>query len=131
MDKLYDGNPFASASQALGLRIDLAATRAEPRFSLVMVHDDHGPRLQIRTRNDQSIAVAVIDLDPDPPGLLIEVREETVQREPVLDLWLPHSTRHLHLLHRRHDGWVVDQLPAASAAATVAEARRQLERPSA
>jgi hypothetical protein len=119
---------FLAASQALGLQIDLEASHLEPRYSLRIERDEHGQRLRIRTRNDESIAVLVVDLDDATSGLLLEVHEETVQREPILDLWLPYSARHQHLVHCPEDAWVVEPLPGMSTVATVAEARSLLER---
>jgi len=129
-----DSNPMDTIESlrtvcaAIGLRCDVKYTQVEPRFSVVVVADNEGPRLRVRMRADGSVAAIVLDHIADPPGMLLEIQEETVQREPVLDLWLPYSARHLHLVHRSSGGWVVERLPGLSSVATVDEARALLKR---
>jgi len=101
-------------------------THLEPRYTIELEQGDQDPCLRIRIRNDQSIAVGVVDHDADAPAVLIQVQEETVQREPVLDLWLPYSARHLHLVYRRDGDWILAPLPEMCTAASVGEARQLL-----
>ena len=117
---------LAGVSQTIGLRIHCEFTHLEPRYAITLEHDDEGDYLHLRLRNDDGINVEVVDHASDPPGLLLEVQEETVQREPVMDLWLPHSARHQHLVYRREGVWVLEKLPSLKLAATVAEAHALL-----
>lgn len=125
---MQTSNPFGAVGRSIGLRILCETTHLEPRYTIGLQQDEEGPCLRIQLRNDQSIAVCLVDHVTDPPAVLIEVQEETVQREPVLNLWLPYSARHLHLVHRRDQSWVVATLPEMCSAASVAEARELLAR---
>jgi hypothetical protein len=123
MTNMNSDQSLAGVSRAIGLRIHCEFTHLEPRYAITLERDDEGDCLHLRLRNDDGINVEVVDHATEPPSLLLEVQEETVQREPVMDLWLPHSARHQHLVYRREGAWVLEKLPTMQTAATVAEAR--------
>jgi hypothetical protein len=115
-----------AACGELGLRCRCEITHLEPCFTIAAEQADDGPVLNVRLRRDPELGVRLVARCAEAPGLLLEITEETVQREPVMHLWLPHRRRHLILVHRRDGAWSAASLPAASVAQTVAAALADL-----
>jgi len=111
---------MACTAVGLGCRCELS--HSEPRYKLEVVPFQDGENLSLVIRDDGSIVFKVLDHSPSLPGLLLEICEETVCREPVMDLWLPSQARHQHLVHRQGDCWVHSAMPNFIRVGTVAEA---------
>jgi len=117
------------ACRALGLRCRCEASHTEPRFTLELAADDGAPQLTLVQRDDGGVTHNVAHLDLEVPGLLLEVTEETVQREPVMNLWLPHTASHRYVLYRSGEQWRLGALPGLARFETVGEAVAILEKP--
>ncbi len=111
-----------AACRAVALDLHCECEHTEPRFKAELDHSGSSPRLFLRLRNDDTIMPAALHHDPAVPGLLFEIVEETVQREPVLKLWLPHTARHRFVVWRNCEGWMIDALPEYVPVETVAAA---------
>jgi len=124
------GSPtLPEACRALGLRCRCELTHTEPRFTIDLEPETDGARLVLTLRNDDSIAHRVIHHDLEVPGLLLSIEEQTVQREPVMDLWLPHAAEHRYVLFRPDTDWRLEALPGLMRADTVREAITCLDDP--
>lgn len=121
-DIMDDYRRFEAACQAVGLELGCEASRTEPRFRASLDRAETGPILYLRYRNDDTITPAVLHHDPAVPGVLFEIVEETVRREPTLELWLPCTTRHRFVAWRQAEDWTLAPLPESATAATVTEA---------
>ena len=117
------------ACRALGLRCRCEASKTEPRFSLTIEPTSPAQTLVLTIRDDGSVQHAVTHLDLDVPGVLLSLTEDTVQREPVLDLWLPHEAVHRFLIFRAGDQWRVEPMPGLAPPATVRDAVTRLDDP--
>lgn len=118
--KAYRCLEAACRSIDLGLRCECAPT--EPRFQAALDHAAESTILALRLRNDDTISPAAVHHDPAVPGLLFEIVEETVRREPSLSLWLPCTERHQFLAWRNGGDWMLEQVPGGARVATVNEA---------
>jgi hypothetical protein len=105
----------------------------EPRFRLGIDQSRSHPLLYLVLRNDDAIQPQPIHADPDTPGVLFEIAESTVRRDPDMGVWLPHVSRHRHVAWREAGTWRVTALngapPIATAAEAVAHARQGQETP--
>ncbi|HOX27306.1 MAG TPA: hypothetical protein PLL30_16365 [Candidatus Krumholzibacteria bacterium] len=118
---------LSAACRAVGLECLCAYSHGEPRFRIRIDEFEGAPRLNVSLRNDDSITVHVLDHDRAATGILIAIEEETVQREPVLNLWLPFTARHRYLVLRQRGEWRVVPLPERVRADTVSAAAAQIE----
>lgn len=118
--------PLRDACDEIGLRCRCEFSHLESRFTITTEHGLDGPTLHLRLRRDAGLDLRVVERRADPPGLLLEIIEETVQREPVMHLWLPHRNRHQFLVHRRDGVWACDRLPEGGAAGSIGEALASL-----
>ena len=117
-----DYRRFEAACRAVGLELGCEASHTEPRFWASLDLTETGPVLNLRYRNDDTITPAVLHHDPAVPGVLFEIVEETVCREPTLELWLPCTNRHRFVVWCQADDWALASLPENVTTATVAEA---------
>ncbi len=117
------------ACRALGLRCRCELSHTEPRFTIDLEQEADGARLALTLRNDDSIVHRVVHCDLEVPGLLLSIAEQTIQREPVMDLWLPQTAEHRYVLFRPADRWRLEALPGLVQAETVREAITGLEDP--
>jgi hypothetical protein len=115
-----------AACGELGLRCRCEYTHLEPRYTITTEQTADGPALHLRLRREPDLDLRLVAHCVETPGLLLEINEETVQREPVMHLWLPERVRHRLLVHRRDGAWSVTPLPAASPARTVTAALAEL-----
>ncbi len=124
------GNSVQAACRDVGLGFRCERSRLELRFSVTLDPDGAGGGhcLFLRLGHDSDCTPVVVDHRAAPAALLLAIDENTVQREPVMSLWLPHWQRHLVLAYRRNEDWVLERLPAGAAAATVDEAFALLDR---
>ena len=111
-----------TACRAIDLDLRCESTPAEPRFSAALDLSGTNPILDLRYRNDGTITPAMLHHDPAVPGVLFEIVEETVRREPVLELWLPSTVRHRFVAWRDGGNWTLAPLPGDTGPVTVAEA---------
>ena len=117
-----DYRRFEAACRAVDLGFCCESTHTEPRFSATLDLAETGPTLNLRYRNDDTIMPAVLHHDPAARGVLFEIVEETVRREPTLELWLPCTARHRFVAWHNGEDWALAPLPKDTGAATVAEA---------
>ena len=117
------------ACQALGLACRCEHLPGEPRFSIDLDHHASEPRLVLTLRGDGAIAPAVVHCDDAVPGLLLCLEERSLQREPVMDLWLPDSRAHRYVVYRDATRWRVASLRDDATPTTVREALDLLDDP--
>ncbi len=117
------------ACQALGLACRCEQSPAEPRFTIGLDQDAPEPRLVLTLRDDGAVAAAVLHCDGDVPGLLLCLEEQSLRREPVMDLWLQDNRAHRFVVYRDTARWRVAGLGEDAAPATVREALALLDDP--
>ncbi len=117
-----------AACQAVGLGCSREFNHTEPRFSISIERRDDLDYLRLVLRNDDTFEPEVLDCCRESRGFVLQLSEETVQREPVLDIWLPMTRYHVILVHRSGDAWALARLPDGRRAWTVAEAEAALKR---
>ena len=115
-----------AACQAVGLGCHREFNHTEPRFRLSIERRDDEDYLRLVLRNDDTFEPEVVDCCTEPRGFVLQLSEETVQREPVLGIWLPKTCYHMFLVHRADGAWALDRLPGGRRDWTVAEAEAAL-----
>lgn len=118
--------------RAVGLNCRCEHLHTELRFRVAIDQSASRPLLYLVIRNDDSICPHPLHADPDLPGILFELTEETVRRAPEREIWLSH-TEHHHFVVWREDGvWAVGKLGEGdrpdTAAGAVDALRRQSDR---
>jgi hypothetical protein len=113
------------ACRSVGLALTVQHTRLVPRAALGITPDDP-PSLLLTMAEDEPADVRVLDVDGDARAFLVLLTEERVQREPVMNLYLPRSTSQRLLVHREQGAWRVTELPDGPRIQTVEQARQAL-----
>jgi hypothetical protein len=121
-DAMSNHRCLVDACRAVGLDCRCEHLHAEPRFRVAIDQSASRPLLYLAIRNDDSIGPHPLHLDPDLPGILFEVTEETVLREPELEVWLPHTELHRYVAWREGGVWKVGKLGERERADTAAGA---------
>jgi hypothetical protein len=117
---------FADACAAVGLRFRSEFSPHEPRFRLALEAGASPACLVLVVRGHGTIGQGPAIADPDLPGVLLTVLEETVRKEPVMDLWLAHTVHHRYVVWRVQRRWQLERVPDHAPAATPMEAVRQV-----
>ncbi len=124
-----DQRSLVDACRAVGLDCRCEHLHAEPRFRICIDQKADPPRLRLSIRNDDSIVPRPIHADIDVPAILFEVAEETVRREPTMNLWLPCTDHHRYVVWHEDSEWKAGKLAPMERIETAAEAVRAVRKP--